>query len=81
MSDRRYRGGGDARSTAEAAFRKVTAPAPPVEAEPKPKAAPIPGAREMVTLRIERDVLEKFQADGPGWQDRMNVALRKAVGL
>jgi uncharacterized protein (DUF4415 family) len=33
-----------------------------------------------VTLRIDRDVLEHFQADCPGWQDRINAALRKAVG-
>jgi uncharacterized protein (DUF4415 family) len=26
-------------------------------------------------------VLDRFQEDGPGWQDRINAALRKAVGL
>jgi uncharacterized protein (DUF4415 family) len=25
-------------------------------------------------------VLDFFQADGPGWQDRINAALRKAAG-
>jgi len=25
-------------------------------------------------------VLEHFQADGPGWQDRINAALRKVLG-
>lgn len=34
-----------------------------------------------VTLRIDRDVLEHFKAGGPGWQSRINEALRKAVGL
>jgi uncharacterized protein (DUF4415 family) len=34
----------------------------------------------MVTLRIDCDVLEHFQADGPGWQDRINEALRRAAG-
>ena len=29
---------------------------------------------------LDRDVLDVFQADGPGWQDRINAALRKAVG-
>jgi uncharacterized protein (DUF4415 family) len=33
------------------------------------------------TLRLDPDVLERFKADGPGWQGRMNAALRKAVGL
>jgi uncharacterized protein (DUF4415 family) len=26
-------------------------------------------------------VLEHFQDDGPGWQDRINAALRMAAGL
>jgi uncharacterized protein (DUF4415 family) len=33
-----------------------------------------------VTLRIDRDVLDHFQQDGPGWQDRINAALRKVAG-
>jgi uncharacterized protein (DUF4415 family) len=32
-----------------------------------------------VSLRIDRDVLEHFQAEGPGWQDRINDALRKLI--
>jgi uncharacterized protein (DUF4415 family) len=31
-------------------------------------------------LRIDRDVLDFFQEDGPGWQDRINAALRKSRG-
>jgi uncharacterized protein (DUF4415 family) len=61
---------------AEAAFKKVTTK--PVEAPPK--APSIPGAKETVTLRIDRDVLDFFQEDGPGWQERINDALRKAAG-
>jgi uncharacterized protein (DUF4415 family) len=34
----------------------------------------------MVSLRIDRDVLDFFQEAGPGWQDRINAALRKAAG-
>lgn len=64
----------DPRAAAEAAFR----PAKP--AAPAPQRAPvIPGAREQVTLRLDQDVLEIFQEDGPGWQDRINAALREAV--
>ena len=33
------------------------------------------------TLRLDPDVLDHFKADGPGWQGRINAALRKAVGL
>ena len=34
-----------------------------------------------VTLRIDPDVIDKFREGGPGWQGRMNEALRKAVWL
>jgi uncharacterized protein (DUF4415 family) len=62
--------------TAEAAFRKATTK----PAEPASKKPSIPGIKETVTLRIDRDVLDFFQEDGPGWQDRINEALRKAAG-
>jgi uncharacterized protein (DUF4415 family) len=73
---RRPRTLNDARTEAEAAFKKVTTKAP--EAPPK-RTAP-PGVKEQVTLRIDQDVLEYFQEDGPGWQERINDALRKAAG-
>lgn len=38
-------------------------------------------AKEQVTLRLDPDVIERFREGGPGWQGRMNEALRKAVGL
>lgn len=63
------------RDTAEAVFKAVTAK--PVEL---PLRRPsIPRAKEMVSLKIDRDVLDHFQETGPGWQDRVNDALRKAV--
>ena len=40
----------------------------------------LPGVKELVSLRIDRDVLDFFQEAGPGWQDRINAALRKAAG-
>jgi len=40
-----------------------------------------PNRKQSISLRIDGDVLERFKADGPGWQSRMNAALRKAVGL
>jgi uncharacterized protein (DUF4415 family) len=67
----------DARTEAEAAFKKVTKKEP--EAMPKQQAA-IPGVKELVSLRIDQDVLAHFQDGGPGWQDRINEALRKAAG-
>jgi uncharacterized protein (DUF4415 family) len=38
-------------------------------------------SKQQVTLRIDPDVIERFREGGPGWQGRMNEALRKAVGL
>jgi uncharacterized protein (DUF4415 family) len=35
------------------------------------------GNKEQVALRLDRDVLAAFRADGPGWQTRMNAALRQ----
>ena len=67
----------DTFSEAEKAFKAATTK--PVE-QPAPKAPSVPGAKEMVSLRIDRDVLDFFQEDGPGWQDRINAALRKAAG-
>jgi uncharacterized protein (DUF4415 family) len=65
----------DPRSLAEAAF-KSTKPEPP----PLPAAKPaLPSVREMVTLRIDQDILAHFQEGGPGWQDRINDALRTLV--
>ena len=73
---RRPRTLNDARSEAEAAFKKATTKV----AEAPPKQNVVPGIKEQVTLRIDQDVLEYFQGGGPGWQDRINDALRKAAG-
>jgi uncharacterized protein (DUF4415 family) len=77
MSVDRTRRGRDPRDTAEAAFKAATTKPP----EPIPQQKPsLPNAKELVSLRIDRDVLDHFQEDGPGWQDRINAALRKAAG-
>ena len=73
---RRSRTATDARSAAEAAFKAVTAP----RAEAPASKPAVPGVKQQVTLRIDQDVLEHFQEGGPGWQDRINDALRKAAG-
>jgi uncharacterized protein (DUF4415 family) len=33
------------------------------------------------TIRLSPDVLDYFKAGGPGWQSRIDEALRKAAGL
>lgn len=80
MAFDRTRRPSDPRQAAEAAFRAVTRKTP--DAAPEPARAPVvPNARETVSLRIDRAVLEHFQKDGPGWQDRINAALKAAAGL
>jgi uncharacterized protein (DUF4415 family) len=37
------------------------------------------GSKELVSLRIDRDILDRFRAGGPGWQTRLNDALRRAL--
>ncbi|WP_207458153.1 BrnA antitoxin family protein [Azospirillum sp. SYSU D00513] len=37
--------------------------------------------KQQVTLRLDAEVVERFKADGPGWQTRINDALRKSAGL
>ncbi len=69
----------DSRWQAEQVFKAATT-LKPAELPPLPPKTPaVPGAKEMVSLRIDRDVLDFFQEDGPGWQERINAALRKAT--
>lgn len=45
----------------------------------KPKGGRPKGSnKEQVSLRLDKDVIAKFKAAGPGWQSRMNEALRRA---
>ena len=75
--DKRRNAPPDTRALAERAFKAITTKPAELPVE-KPV---VPGAKEMVSLRLDRDVLDFFQADGPGWQDRINAALRKAAGM
>ena len=61
---------------AEMAFKAATTK----PAESAPKAPSLPGAKDFVSLRIDRDILDHFQKAGPGWQERINAALRAAAG-
>jgi len=40
-----------------------------------PQKAP---TKQQVTLRLDRDVVERFRSTGSGWQSRINEVLRKA---
>ena len=76
MAGDRIRRPMDSRQAAEAAFKTATAK----PAEPLPKKPALPSVKELVSLRIDQDVLEHFQESGPGWQERINEALRRAAG-
>ncbi|MDQ0511689.1 uncharacterized protein (DUF4415 family) [Angulomicrobium amanitiforme] len=71
--------GGSARENAEAAFKSATTK--PAAEAPVVRAPVLPSAKEIVSIRLDREVLEHFQQDGAGWQERINTALRKAAGL
>ena len=55
-------------------------PAHILAAFPKTRGRPKGSNKQLVSLRIDVDVLERFRASGAGWQSRINEALRKAVG-
>ena len=61
--------------TAEAAFKAATKK--PVA--PPAKRPSLLGVKELVSLRLDRDILDHFQEGVPGWQDRINDALRRLV--
>jgi uncharacterized protein (DUF4415 family) len=37
--------------------------------------------KQLISLRLDRDVITHFRARGPGWQRRINAALRKPARL
>ena len=59
---------------AEALFKPAKRP---VEAAVEKRA--LPNAKELVSIKIDSAVLEHFQQDGPGWQDRLNDTLVRAI--
>jgi uncharacterized protein (DUF4415 family) len=75
MSIDRPRRPTSSRDIAEAAFKTATTK----PAELPPTKPTIPNAKETVSLRIDREILDHFQEAGPGWQDRINDALRKLL--
>lgn len=62
------------KDAAEALFRPVKK-----EAAPAIERRALPNTKELVSIKIDSDIIAHFQADGPGWQDRINATLRTAV--
>ena len=42
---------------------------------------PAGSPKQRVTLRLDRAAVDRLRANGPGWQTRINDAVRKAAGL
>ena len=53
-----------------------------VSATPVRRGRPKAGVTKVsTTIRLDPDVLDAFKSAGPGWQSRINEALRKAMGI
>lgn len=53
-----------------------------LKAFPKTTRGPQAAAKKVpVSIRLSAEVVERFKADGPGWQSRIDAVLKKAVGL
>ena len=61
----------------------AAAPNPPeemrvgIEVYRRQRGRPAGSDKESTTIRFDRDVLTAFREGGPGWQTRMNAALRE----
>ena len=42
---------------------------------------PADAPKQAVSMRLDRDVIEHFKRSGPGWQSRINAALRAQAKL
>ena len=59
---------------AEALCKPMKKPAAPAQ-----ERRALPEVKELVSIKLDSAVLEHFQKDGAGWQDRINDALRAVV--
>jgi uncharacterized protein (DUF4415 family) len=41
---------------------------------------PLDSPKKQVTLRLDQEVVDYFRRTGPGWQSRINAALRTHIG-
>lgn len=48
-----------------------------VEEFRRKRGRPPGSSKESTTIRFDKDVIEAFRAGGPGWQTRINSALRE----
>ena len=51
------------------------------KATKKPAAKKDEGGKQLISMRLDKDVLQAFRAMGKGWQGKINAALRHHLGL
>lgn len=61
------------------ASRKWAETAADLETARKTRLGRPPSSKVVVSLRLDPDVIAAFRATGPGWQARINEALRKVM--
>jgi uncharacterized protein (DUF4415 family) len=52
-----------------------------LKAFPKTRGPQVASKKIPVSIRLSPEVVERFKADGPGWQSRIDDVLKKAIGL
>ena len=66
-------------AAAEAAFKPLAPPA--AERAGRESANVLSRVKNSVSITLDHDLFAHFTAQGPGWQERINQALRRAAGL
>jgi uncharacterized protein (DUF4415 family) len=61
----------DAPDLSQSPWREKLAKVPVQRGRPRSQSPKI-----STTIRLDADIVERFRADGPGWQSRINDALR-----
>lgn len=56
-------------------------PAEALKAFPRTRGPQKAAKKIPVSIRLSPEVIERFKADGPGWQSRIDEALKKAARL
>ena len=50
-----------------------------VERHRRPRGKQKAPTKQKITLRIDADIADHFRSSGPGWQTRLNDALRRSI--
>jgi uncharacterized protein (DUF4415 family) len=56
-------------------------PASVLKAFPRTRGPQVASKKIPVSIRLSPEVVERFKKDGPGWQSRIDEALKKVIGL